>query len=62
MPMIILEIIPTNPQTSKGEYPHVRDIQTAQHAESYTHSSTVRNIHIESKDFSKVVTLPEELL
>jgi len=60
--VIILEIISTNPQTSKGEYPLVRDFQTAQHAESYTHSKSAHDIHIENKDFSELVTLPEELL
>jgi len=60
--VIILEIISTNPQTSKGEYPLVRDFQTAQHAESYTHSNSAHDIHIENKDFSELVTLPEELL
>lgn len=60
--LIILEIISTNPQTSKGEYLYVTDFQTAQCAESYTHNSSVRNIHIESKDFSKLVILPEDLL
>jgi len=37
--LIILEIIFTNPQTSKGEYLYVTDFQTAQRAESYTHTS-----------------------
>jgi hypothetical protein len=60
--VIMLEIISTNPQTSKGEYPYVKDFQTAQHAESYTNSSSVCDIHIESMDFSKLVILPEELL
>jgi len=60
--MIILEIISTNPQRSKGEYLYVSDFQTAQRVESYTHYSSVRNIHIESKDFSELVILPEELL
>jgi hypothetical protein len=60
--VIILEIISTNPQTGKGEYPYVRDFRTAQHAKSYTHSSSVCDIHIASKDFSELVILPEELL
>jgi hypothetical protein len=60
--VVILEIISTNPQTSKGEYPYVRDFQTAQHADSYTHRSSVHDIHNESKDFGELVTLPEEIL
>jgi hypothetical protein len=59
--VIILEIISANPQMSKEEYPYVRDYQTAQHAETYTHSSSVHNIRIESKDLSELVILSEEL-
>jgi hypothetical protein len=46
---------------SKGEYPYVRDFQTVQHAKTYTHSSSVHNIYIESKDLNEMVTLSEEL-
>jgi len=59
--VIILEIISTNPQTSKAEYPFVRDFQTLQHAKTYAHISSVHNIYIESKDLNKLVTLSEEL-